>query len=237
MDYNNGKSKLWFFQNFNFLENMSKEEKMELSDCSVMVTVKKDDPVYLPHDLSSRIFFLKEGNVKIVSYSEDGRELIHGILKAGEIFGELALSGEKKRENFAMVTETATICQVGISEFERILKNNQALTLEVTKLIGFRLKRIRTRLERMWFKSAEDRIRLLLQELGEDHGQKVVLGIEIPLRLKHQEIASLAATTRQTTTTILNKLVKKGEIEFDRKRILLKHAFKPEICIRKSIPH
>lgn len=225
MDYKNGKSKLWFFQNFNFLENMSKAEKMELSDCSVMVKVKRDDPVYLPHDLSTRIFFLKEGNVKIVSYSEDGRELIHGILKAGEIFGELALAGEKNRENFAMVTENATICQVSVSEFERILKNNQALTLEVTKLIGFRLKRIRTRLERMWFKSAEDRIRFLLQELAEDHGQKVVLGTEIPLRLKHQEIASLAATTRQTTTTILNKLVKKGEIEFDRKRILLKHDF------------
>jgi len=39
MEYKNGKSKLWFFQNFNFLENMSKEEKMELSDCSVMMEI------------------------------------------------------------------------------------------------------------------------------------------------------------------------------------------------------
>jgi len=223
MENNDGKSKLWFFQNFNFLENMSKEEMMELSRCSVMKEVRKDESVYLPHDCSSRIFFLKEGRVKIVSYSEEGRELIHGILKSGEIFGELALTGENRRENFAMVTEDALICQVGVSEFERILRNNPALSLKVTKLIGFRLKRIRTRLERMWFKSAENRIRSLLNELAEDHGKKTSMGIVIPLKLKHQEIASLAATTRQTTTTILNKLVKKGEIEYDRRRILIKN--------------
>lgn len=222
MDSTNGKTKLWFFQNFNFLESMTKAEKMELSNCSVMKAHKRDENVYLPHDLSSRIYFLKQGKVKIVSFSGEGRELIHGLLNAGEIFGELALAGEERRESFAMVTEDALICQVGVSEFERILKNNPILNLQVTKLIGFRLKRIRTRLERMWFKSAEDRIRSLLNELAEDHGHEIGEGIEIPLRLKHSEIASLAATTRQTATSILSRLEKNGDIEYDRKRILLK---------------
>jgi CRP/FNR family cyclic AMP-dependent transcriptional regulator len=222
MNNSEGKSKLWFFENCNFLESMNREEKMELSECSVMKEVKKDESVYLPHDISSRIYFLKEGKVKIVSFSEDGRELIHGILKAGEIFGELALAGESQRENFATVTEDSLICQVAVTEFERILKNNPMLNLEVTKLIGFRLKRIRTRLERMWFKSAKERIKFLLSELADDHGQKTNDGIEIPLRLKHHEIASLAATTRQTASTILSSMVKAGEIEYDRRRILIK---------------
>jgi len=222
MNNTNEKSKLWFFENFNFLESMTKDEKMELSDCSVMKEIKRDESVYLPHDLSSRIYFLKKGKVKIISYSEEGREFIHGILKEGEIFGELALAGENHRENYATVTEDSLICQVSVTEFERILKNNPILNLEVIKLIGFRLKKIRSRLERMWFKSAEDRIKSLLTELAEDHGNQTENGIEIPLRLKHHEIASLAATTRQTTTTILKGLVKQGKIEYDRRRILIK---------------
>ncbi|NOR74258.1 MAG: cyclic nucleotide-binding domain-containing protein, partial [Draconibacterium sp.] len=140
MESTNGRSKLWFFENFNFLESMTKEEKMDLSECSVMKEVKRDESVYLPHDISSRIYFLKKGKVKIISYSDEGRELIHGILKEGEIFGELALTGEKLRENFAIVTEDSLVCQVGVLEFERILKNSPLLNLEVTKLIGFRLK-------------------------------------------------------------------------------------------------
>lgn len=220
-----GKSKLWFFENFNFLRVMTKEEKKKLSDCSVMKEIKRDNSVYLPHDISSRIYFLKKGKVKIVSYSESGRELIHGILGPGEIFGELSLAGENRRENFATVTEDSLICQVSVSDFEGILKNNPALNLEVTKIIGFRLKRIRTRLERMWFKSAEERICSLLKELADDHGKKTSTGTEIPLRLKHHEIASLAATTRQTATTILNQLIKNNRIEIKRKRIVLKPSF------------
>jgi CRP-like cAMP-binding protein len=215
-------SKLWYFQNINFLKAMTNEEKMELSRCSVMKEIRRDEHVYLPQDLASRIYFLKEGSVKIVSYSEDGRELIHALLNAGQIFGELALAGEERRENFAMVTEDAKVCQVGVGEFERILKSNPLLNLEVTKLIGFRLKRIRTRLERMWFKSAEQRIRSLLMELAEDYGTKVNGRIVIALRLKHHEIASLAATTRQTATSVLNSLVKAGAIEYDRRKIILK---------------
>ncbi|MCT4589710.1 MAG: Crp/Fnr family transcriptional regulator [Carboxylicivirga sp.] len=214
-------SKLWYFDNFNFLNVMSKDEKMELSQCSVMKQIKQDESVYLPHDLSSKIYFLKEGRVKIVSFSDDGRELIHALLHPGQIFGELALAGEKTRESYAVVTEDAIICQVALNQFERILKNNPLLTLEVTKLIGFRLKRIRTRLERMWFKSAEDRVRSVLNELKEDFGKAYGDGVEIPLRLKHHEIASLAATTRQTASSVLAKLEQSGLIHYDRKKIVL----------------
>jgi CRP-like cAMP-binding protein len=110
---------------------------------------------------------------------------------------------------------------VALNQFERILKNNPLLTLEVTKLIGFRLKRIRTRLERMWFKSAEDRVRSVLNELKEDFGKAYGDGVEIPLRLKHHEIASLAATTRQTASSVLAKLEQSGLIHYDRKKIVL----------------
>lgn len=216
-------SKLWFFENFNFLKAMSKAEMMEFSMCSVMKDVKKGQMVYLPHDVSSRIYFLKTGKVKISSFSPDGRELIHAFLGPGEIFGELALAGEATREHFAKVTEDSLVCQIGVAEFESFLKRNPSLNLEVTKLIGFRLKRIRSRLERIWFKTAASRIKSLLVELAEDHGVSSDLGIEIHLRLTHQDIASLAATTRQTATTTFNELDRAGLIEYDRKKIVIKN--------------
>ncbi len=228
MAENNINSKLWYFENFNFLKSMSKDEKMDLSQCSVMKEVKKNDMVYLPHDASSRIYFLKSGKVKITSYSPDGREFIHALLEKGEIFGELALAGETKREQYAVVTENAVVCEIGAREFEKFLKRNPALNLEVTKLIGFRLKKIRARLERMWFKPAIDRVKSVLYELGQDHGNKTESGVLIPLRLTHKDLASLAATTRQTTTSILNDLEKKGVITYDRKSILLK---KPDMLV------
>ncbi len=220
---NGGQSKLWYFENFNFLNSLSKSEKMDLSNCSVMREAEKNQLIYLPHDISSRIYFLKEGKVKIASYSEDGREMIHAILGPGEIFGELALAGEESREQFAKATESVIYCQISVPEFEEFLKRNHSLNMEVTKLIGFRLKRISSRLERMWFKSAPERVCYLLKELADDHGKKIGDEIEVKLNLTHQELASLAATTRQTVTTTLNDLEKKAVIIYDRRRILVKN--------------
>ena len=44
----------------------------------------------------------------------------------------------------------------------------------------------------------------------------------IPNHLKHQDIASLTGTSRQTVTTILNDLKEKNVINFNRRKILIR---------------
>lgn len=216
---------LWYFENFNFLDSLSMKEKMELSGQAKMMEAKKDQTIYLPSDVSNSIYFLKEGKVKISSFSDDGKELIYAILGPGEIFGELAIAGESNREQIAATTEDAVICYVNVNEFENFLANHPRLSLQITKLIGFRLKKVRSRLERMWFKSAAERVKGLLFDLIEEHGRKIGDEREIRLNLTHQDIANLAATTRQTVTTTFNELEREGIITYDRKRILVR---KPE---------
>lgn len=213
---------LWYFENFNFLDSLSMKEKMELSGRAKMIEAKKNQTIYLPSDVSNSIYFLKEGKVKISSFSDDGKELIFAILGPGEIFGELAIAGQTSREQIAATTEDAIICYVNVEEFENFLASHPRLSLRITKLIGFRLKKIRSRLERMWFKSAAERVKSLLTDLIEEHGIKIGDEREIRLNLTHQDIANLAATTRQTVTTTFNELEREGIITYDRKRILVR---------------
>ncbi|MBI9058538.1 MAG: Crp/Fnr family transcriptional regulator [Labilibaculum sp.] len=213
---------LWYFENFNFLDSLSMKEKMELSDRAKMLEAKKNQTIYLPSDVSNSIYFLKEGKVKISSFSDDGKELIFAILGPGEIFGELAIAGQTNREQIAATTEDAIICYINVEEFENFLASHPRLSLKITKLIGFRLKKIRSRLERMWFKSAAERVKSLLSDLIEEHGIKIGDEREIRLNLTHQDIANLAATTRQTVTSTFNELEREGIITYDRRRILVR---------------
>ena len=75
------------------------------------------------------------------------------------------------------------------------------------------------------FKTAPERIRGFIKEMADEHGKTLVNGTEIvvKLKLKPEDIAKLTATTRQSVTTELNNLEKKGVIIFDRKRILVKN--------------
>lgn len=215
------KTKLWYFENFNILESMSKKEMMEMNDKSTMKHTRQSESIYLPGDASHSIYFLKEGKVKISSYSEEGKAFTHAILGPGELFGEQAIMGDKVQAHVAEATEDALVCSISVKEFERFMEQNPQLNLNVTKLVGFRLKKVRSRMEALWFKKAPDRVKQVLKDLAEEHGRPVGDEVVIELKLTHQDLANLSATTRQTVTTIMNQLEKEGLLDYDRKRILI----------------
>lgn len=151
--------------------------------------------------------------------------MILTILGSGEVFGELGITGQVTWEEIAEVTDDAIICVVDIQDLQKMMKDNPKFNTEILKFIGFRLKRVQSRLESLIFKNAEQRIRSLIKELAEDNG-RIIAGDEhqreVKLGLTHEDIAKLTATSRQTLTTQLNELEKGGLIKYDRKRIYVK---------------
>lgn len=213
--------KIWFFENFNLFDCLSKEEKMRLSKLSRMREAQKNQIIFHPQDTSQTLYFLKKGQVKISSYSEKGKEITHALLGPGEMFGELALTGQGVRDMMAVATEDTLICVAHVKEFEIILQENPCLNLQITKLLGFKLKRLNMRLERLWFKSAPERVKALIQDLADDYGVKEGNKIKITLKLTHQDLANLAATSRQTVSTTFSELEKQGIISYSRRLLVI----------------
>ncbi|MBF8965485.1 Crp/Fnr family transcriptional regulator [Pontibacter sp. FD36] len=218
-------TKLWHLENFSMLHILSKSEMEAMDRMAVMRNMPRNQVIYFPEDTSDTVFLLKKGKVKISRLSESGKEMILAILGPGEIFGELSITGQVKREEIAEATEDAVICSVSISDFQRMMEMNPKFNLQVTKFIGFRLKKIQSRLEGLIFKTAEQRVRYLLKELAEEHGRQIINNPEervVKMRLTHEDIAKLSATSRQTVTTVLNDLEKHGLISYDRSRIFVR---------------
>lgn len=218
-------SKLWYLENFGMLKVLSKEEKEKLDSITVMKHTPKKQILYFPTDSSNNIYMLKTGKVKISRITPDGKEIILTILGPGEIFGELGITGQQEREEVAEVTDDAIICVANIKDFQGMMKDNSKFNTEILKFIGFRLKRVQSRLESLIFKNAEQRIRSLIKELAEEHGRTIAGDEnyrEVKLGLTHADIGKLTATSRQTVTTQLNELEKSGLIKYDRKRISIK---------------
>jgi len=63
------------------------------------------------------------------------------------------------------------------------------------------------------------RVVALLLELVEAHGQACGRGWEIRLRLSHQELANLIGATRETVTSILGQLQRRGWVAIERRQI------------------
>ena len=225
MKINGDINSFWILKNISVLNQLSSNELESFHQCTKMKSFSKKKMIYLPRDKADKIYFLKEGKVKINSYSKEGKELIHAIITPGEIFGEMAAVGEKERDEYAEAIDASIICFMHVNKFSDLLNKIPSLNNELTKLIGYRLMKTRNRLERLWFLSAKERIILLLKDLSKEHGQLVTNGITVNLFLTHQDMAALASSSRQTVTSILSELESYDLIKYNRNQILLKNAF------------
>lgn len=215
-------SKLWYLQNISLFQNLPKKEMTFVEAKSTMRHPERNQYIYFPEDPSKTLYFLKSGRVKIGSVSADGKEIIKAILHPGEVFGELGVAGEEKRTDFAMALDAdVIICAMSVADMMEMMEMNPSLALRITKLIGFRLKKIERRLEALVFKDTRDRIIDFLREIAEEKGQRIGDQYFIKLKLTHQDIGNLTGTARQTVTSILNDLKNEGIINFDRSIIII----------------
>lgn len=217
------KSNLWYFENVDLYNVLCPHLVAVDKRHNEKKVYKKNEYVYFPNEHSTTIYLIASGRVKIGAYTSEGNEIIKNILGEGDIFGELGLTGEEKRSDFAQVLDNSTaICQMSIDHLQTLMKDNKPLNLKIYKLIGLRFKKLERRIESMVFKDARTRIVEFLKELAEEKGSKVGYETMIRNHYTHKDIASLTATSRQTVTTTLNELKEKNLINFNRRQILIR---------------
>ena len=213
---------LWFFDDVNLFKVLCPHKFKAYKSEHDFDAYKKKDYIYFEEDSANKVYLIEKGKVKIGYYNEEGNEIVKAILTRGEIFGETAILGESKREEFAQSIDNSTsICPVGVNTMHDLMRNNKTFSLKIYKVIGFKLKRLERRLQLLLFKDAKTRLLEFLDELCADYGfdcektgDKV---IQHPYTQK--DIASLIGTSRPTLNILLNELKEENIIEFTRKEI------------------
>lgn len=215
----------WYLENFSFFSILTVEDRLKLGEVASKHLITKDSVVYCTGDAARCFYLVKEGKVKIIRRSDTGKEIILAMLGPGEIFGELCMVGQEAREEIAIAAENSLVCLFQANDFQHLMDNNPKLSLQITKLIGLRLKKVQRRLESLIFRTSEERIRDFLKDLAKEYGYTIAntpCEIAIPVRITHDDIGKLTATSRQTVTSVLKSLEKASILTYDRHRIYIK---------------
>lgn len=141
---------------------------------------------------SDRLWLLKRGVVKTLTWNETGKVIILGYWGQGEVVGSLLSKINPYEAECLSSVEAISIpwqnCHYLFKEISYCLQQTEEL-----------LRIIRT--EKMY-----NRLVQLLVWLGQKFGSQVISGILINIRLTHQELADLIGATRVTVTRLLNQL-------------------------------
>lgn len=217
-------SAIWYFEHFGLLEGLSDDQKKIVSQQSDMLHVKRGQPVYLPGDPSKFVYLVKAGAVKIVGKAPEGCEVILTILMPGDLFGELALTGEEPQDHRAEAADDTLLCEVPRDLMIQMIQEAPAFGLHITKLMGRRLRTLGTRVEELLGKSASARLAHTILELSHQHGIADDAGILIPLRLSQGDLGKLVGLTRETVNGILQAWRDQRIVDMDRRSIRVRDA-------------
>ncbi|RMG58116.1 MAG: Crp/Fnr family transcriptional regulator [Deltaproteobacteria bacterium] len=169
------------------------------------------------HD--KNIFIIESGLVKIVSYTNIGKEPTIILLKEGDIFGILILS-EEARPFSAITLEDSTLLSIEKNTFIALLSEYPQLNKNFIKLLSKRITFLEKKLISISHTWSYHRIFSILQLLSEKFGKKEGDKTILEIKLTHQELANLIGTTRETVTKQLHKLEELGLIEVKRNVII-----------------
>ena len=213
---------LWFFEDVNLFKILCPHKFKAYKKEHDFDAYKKSDYIYFEEDSSNKVYLIEKGKVKLGYYSEDGEEVVKAILSRGELFGEKAILGEKKRDEFAQSVDNLTsICPVGVDTMHDLMRDNQSFSFRIYKFIGFKLQRLERRLKVLMYKDAKTRLVEFLDDLCTDYGYDCPeTGDHI---IKHpytqKDIASLIGSSRPYLNILLNELKEENVLEFSRKEI------------------
>jgi len=221
------KNSTFILEHFPIFNGLNEGELELLQNVAEKHVVPKYSFIYLPDEASNHIFFLSKGSIKIGTHSTDGKEVIKAVLHPLAMFGELAVIGEKTRQDFAQAMNNEVhYLSLKVADFKRLMQSNFGLCSHVLSMMGSRLMKAENRLEGLIFKDARTRIVDFIKEYAEKRGRQVGYERLFKHSLTQQDIANLTGTSRQTVTSVLNELRKSNLIYFNRNSILIRDMAK-----------
>ncbi len=203
-----------------FLDKLTPANYETLNILHNYIIADKEAYIYFDAQYINKLYFVKEGFVKIGNIDDNGEELVKEILQPGDVFGQFMLERNNMNGEFAQAHKCETIlCSFTIQDFEKLLEIRPDMGIAFSRKIGQKLKNVENRLLNLLQKDVRTRLLYFFWTILQQKQIKEGNAITIPNFLTHEDIARLTATSRQTVTTLINKFSEEGLLDVDRKSI------------------
>ncbi len=181
-----------------------------LRKASVSLAYSAGDQLFTEGEAAKGIFILRQGRVKLMANSSDGKTLILRIATPGAVLGLSSAVAAKVNEVSAEVLETCQVSFIKKADLLQLMKDHVDLALQLARELSLEYAALCHELSNIGLqRSAMSRLAQLLTSWtdGEPVGREP---IEIECGLTHEVIAQLIATSRETVTRLLHDLRVKG---------------------------
>lgn len=206
---------IWYIRNLRFFPQLDEESMLDLAARSKMFTTKRGDLLSVANTAAGQALLVKEGHLRAIRKSPDGRSVGLDVLGPGDVIGVTPIMTEDADADLAEAMDDVLLCRVPAAMLREVLEKNPKLALHFCKQIGLRRRRIENRLLNVAFCTVKVRLARLLLEMRERYCRDGL----IDFKVTHSELADMIGSNREAANRAVMAMIDEGSILFEGKRI------------------
>ncbi|BCA54000.1 putative Transcriptional regulator, Crp/Fnr family [Nitrospira sp. KM1] len=166
----------------------------------------KNDFIFREGDPTEYFHIVKEGTVKCVKSSSEGRECTLKMLMPGDLFCcDAAAFDGGRHPGTARPMGNVSVLRMKKKSYFDMLRRNPDAAMEVIKYLGTRLHEAQEKAKVLALDRADQRLAALLVDFGLRSGVKDPLGVRLTVRLTREDMANMVGTTTETAIRIMGR--------------------------------
>jgi CRP/FNR family cyclic AMP-dependent transcriptional regulator len=202
-------------QGTGFFGHFSQEDVAALRALAITDQVPRGQEVFHRGDEAARLYWVEQGQVRVVVTSPAGRDLVIRQFGSGEVFGEIALFAGTPRTATIVATTDTTIASVDARDLRSLLEERPRMALKLLEVFADRLRLTTDALEDSYFLTMRARLAKMLLSLAEEIGEKTESGLLITEPVSQSLLARLVYATREEVNRELRRWERKGWLRRD----------------------
>jgi len=186
------------------------------TDVSRLSALRRSISLFAQGEKAEALYFIEEGLVKLTRTNASARRLILSIYGPNDLLGEECLSGGAHLyHGEAEVLSLCTVYKIPWATVNRIAATHPELGIGIVQYLLDANLKFAHKIGLLCLQDVETRILYHLEELAKLVPRGGDLGY--PLPITQLELADLVGATRETTSTTLNQLARRGLVKLSRR--------------------
>jgi len=193
--------------------DLNEAELASVSALASCIEMQKNNIVVQELDPGNSLYIILSGEVKVSTYSADGREVVLALLGKGSFFGEMSVLDEEPRSANVTTMRDCTLANIRRKDLVTLLLKQPGIALKLLTETASRLRKTSNMLKRISSMDVPHRLYAHLLDHCQRFSQQHHNGWHITALPTHQLLADQLSTSRETISRIISRLKKEGIIK------------------------
>jgi CRP/FNR family cyclic AMP-dependent transcriptional regulator len=206
-------------------ESLAEADLEAIASLATTRSVRAREELFHKGDEGSQIYVVASGQLKVITTSIEGDDLMFCVLDPGEVIGEIGLLANRPRTATVAAIQSSDLIVIDRREFRGLLRTRPEVSLELLTVLARRLARVSEFVEDTQFLNLPVRLAKKLIDFANVHGERGAGGnadaVLINVKLSQEEWGDLVGTTRESVNKQFRAWAKEGLISLEKGKVLI----------------